>query len=102
MNFRRVVLTGVLVASSALSACASPGYVAYRVPPPPAPMVAGPVGYAPGPGFVWVDGFWDLHGGRWAWVSGAWRRPPHRRSVWVRSYWEPHGKSYRFHRGYWR
>jgi hypothetical protein len=103
MKLNQAVLAGVMLASSVLTACASQAYVAYRVPaPPPAPYVVGAVGYAPGPGFVWVDGFWDLRGGRWIWAGGEWRRPPRGHGVWVRSYWEPRGRSWRFHRGYWR
>src|SRR5580704_1913764 len=72
MNVKQTLLAGVMVASSALTACASQAYVAYQVPAPPsAPYVVGAVGYAPGPGFVWVDGFWDLRGGRR--VSGGGR-----------------------------
>jgi len=70
MKIKQAVLAGVMLASAALTACASQAYVAYSVPPPPAPMVVGAVGYAPGPGYVWADGFWDLHGSRWAWVRG--------------------------------
>lgn len=102
MDIKRVLLSGVLGACSLLTACASQAYVAYRVPPPPAPMVVGAVGYAPGPGYAWVDGFWDLRGSRWVWAGGRWARPPRPRAVWVRSYWEPYGRSWRFHRGYWR
>ena len=65
-------------------------------------VAVGAVGYAPGPGFVWADGFWDLRGGRWLWVGGAWRRPPHGHAVWVRPYWEQHARSWRFRKGYWR
>jgi YXWGXW repeat-containing protein len=102
MTMKQTVLAGVMLASSALTACASQAYVAYQVPPPPAPLAVGAVGYAPGPGYVWADGFWDLRGGRWVWATGGWRRAPHARAVWVRPYWEPHGRSWRFHRGYWR
>jgi hypothetical protein len=102
MNMKQAVLAGVMLASSTLTACASQAYVAYQVPPPPAPMAVGAVGYAPGPGFVWADGFWDLRGGRWVWVGGAWRRPSHGHAVWVRPYWEQHGRSWRFRKGYWR
>jgi hypothetical protein len=87
MTMKQTVLAGVMLASSALTACASQAYVAYQVPPPPAPMAVGAVGYAPGPGYVWGDGFWDLRGGRWVWAPGAWRRPPHGRAVWMRPYW---------------
>ena len=79
MGIKSAVLTGILLASSALVACGGgyrSGYVAYSVPPPPAPYAVGAVGYAPGPGYVWVDGFWNLNGGRWAWVNGRWAVPP--------------------------
>jgi len=104
MNIKQMILAGALAGCSLLtSACASQAYVAYRVPPPPGvPMVLGPAGYAPGPGYVWVDGFWDLRGSRWVWAPGRWAYPPHARAVWVRSYWEPHGSSWRFHSGHWR
>ncbi len=101
MNIKNALIAGVMLASSILTACGSPGYVAYRVPAPPAPRI-GVAGYAPGPGYVWVDGFWDLRGSRWVWAPGEWRRPPHQHAVWVRSRWEPRGNSWRFHRGYWR
>jgi WXXGXW repeat (2 copies) len=94
-------LTGILLAASALVAC-GPGYAAYVVPAPPAPYVVGAVGYAPGPGYVWVDGFWDLRGGRWAWVNGRWAVPPRGHAVWDRDRWERHGNGWRYHRGHWR
>lgn len=102
MKIKRAVLIGTLAASALMTACASRAYVAYRVPAPPPPLVAGAVGYAPGPGYVWTDGFWDLRGSRWVWASGRWSRPPRARAVWVRPYWAPYGNSWRFHQGYWR
>jgi hypothetical protein len=95
--FRSVALAAGL---AALSGCASRGY--YYGGPPPSPPRAGPTGYSPGPGFVWVDGFYDLRGSRWVWAPGYWTRPPRPRAVWVRPYWEPHNRGYRFHRGRWR
>ena len=99
-NLKGALLATVLLATLATSACGPPVY-AYRAPPPPPPML-GVEGYAPGPGYVWIDGFYDLRGSTWVWSRGKWDRPPHPRAVWVRAYWEPHGHSYRFHRGYWR
>jgi len=29
----------------------------------------------PGEGYVWVDGFWNLWGGRYRWSPGYWRAP---------------------------
>ncbi len=102
---RRSILSATLLGSFALTACAAGYgnyYAGYAPPPPPAPYRVGVVGYAPGPGFVWTNGYWALRGGRWAWAEGAWVRPPRHRAVWVAPYWEPHRRSYRFHRGYWR
>lgn len=105
MNKRSAILSAVLLASSAMVACGpsyAHGYVAVGVPPPPAPYAVGPVGYAPGPGYVWIDGFWNLNGGRWAWVNGRWAVPPRPHAVWVADRWERHGNSWRYHRGHWR
>jgi hypothetical protein len=101
---KSTVFTGILLASSALVACGpGPGYAAaYVVPAPPAPYVVGAVGYAPGPGYAWVDGFWNLNGGRWAWVNGRWAVPPRPHAVWDRDRWERHGNGWRYHRGHWR
>ena len=101
-GLRQAILTGALVAASALAGCASQHYGYASIGPPPPPLVAGAVGYAPGPGYAWAEGFWDLRGGRWFWVGGQWARRPHPRAVWVQGYWSPYGRSHRWHRGYWR
>jgi len=95
----------VLLASSGLVACGggyARGYVAVQAPAPPAPYVVGAVGVAPGPGYVWLDGFWNLNGSRWVWVNGRWAVPPHPHSVWVADRWERHGSGWRYRRGHWR
>jgi len=66
-------------------------------PPPPAAYVAGPVGVAPGPGYVWVDGYWNWVGGRYVWVPGAWVLPPPGHKVWIAPSVE-----FRWHGGRWR
>ena len=101
---RRKILVGTALAlGAALSACA-PAYVGVSYGPPPPRY--GVIGVAPGPGYMWTDGFWDWRGGGWAWVSGRWMRAPRPRAVWVPGYWEErheHGRrGYAFHRGYWR
>ena len=50
--------------------------------PPPAP-VSETIVAAPGPGFVWVGGYWGWGGGRWRWEGGHWARPPHAGARWV-------------------
>src|SRR5437867_7224768 len=92
----------------ALAACATGGgyyggsYYMVRTPPPPPPVGYGIVGVAPGPGFVWVNGFWDWRGARWHWVPGAWMRPPRRGAVWIAPSWRPYRGGYRFYAGRWR
>lgn len=102
-KLRSIALTAALAGCTALAGCGG-GY--YRagvvIGPPPPPPAYGPVGYAPGPGYVWTDGFYDLRGNNWVWEGGRWARPPHPGAVWVKPYWEPHGRHYRFHRGHWR
>ena len=64
--------------------------------------VAGVVCDAPGPGYAWVDGFWDLRGSRWVWVDGRWARPPRGHTVWIADRWERDGSHWRYYRGHWR
>jgi hypothetical protein len=101
VSLKHFAIFGVLLGASFATACGG-GYVAYRVPPPPPAPVVGVVGYAPGPGYVWVSGFWDLRGGNWAWVGGRWAIPPRPRAVWVADRWERNGAHWRYYRGHWR
>jgi hypothetical protein len=94
---RTILLVPALAMFSLVGCVAQAGYY---VAPPPAPVV-GVVGYAPGPGYVWIDGFWDWRG-HYVWVPGYWGRPPHPRAVWVpgRAFYE-RGR-YHYRRGHWR
>ena len=84
-------------------------------PPPPAPMPSEVVivdapppprhehrPHAPGPEFVWIDGYWGWHGHRHEWVEGRWERPPHGHREWIAPRWEHRGGSYVFIEGSWR
>ncbi|MBV9505487.1 MAG: YXWGXW repeat-containing protein [Acidobacteriia bacterium] len=99
---KRKLLAGVFVLAGAVfTGCAggySYGYVSYA---PPAPQY-GVVGVAPGPGFVWTEGYWGWQGGRYAWVPGRWARPPRARAAWVAPEWRHEGRGWRFHQGHWR
>jgi hypothetical protein len=92
----------LLLCSTMLVGCGPVYYRAGIVAGPPALRVTGPIGIAPGPGYVWTDGYYDLRDGNWIWIDGRWVRPPRPRAVWIRPYWEPHRRGYRFHRGRWR
>lgn len=58
--------------------------------------------HQPGRDFLWLPGYWVLHGRSWAWVSGRWERPPHPGAVWVPHRWEPKGPEFHFSVGFWR
>lgn len=103
MKFRNVLLSAVLAASSMLASCAPHAYVAAYVPgPPERPYAVGAVGYAPGPGYVWADGFWDLRGGRWAWAPGYWTHAPRRHAYWAPAHWGQTNHRWRRIDGRWR
>lgn len=87
-----------IAAAGMLAGCSGGAYV---VAAPPAPRY-GFVGVAPGPGFVWTEGYYDLRGSAWVWTPGRWQRPPARGRVWVAPAWRQEGRAWRFHRGYWR
>lgn len=77
-----------------------PAYGVYApLPPPPPPVQVVPA--LPYPGAVWIGGWWNWGGGRYAWVPGYYARPyPGHR-------WEPHrwaprpGGGWALQGGYW-
>lgn len=73
------------------------GEVVYQA--PPAPHHESTYG-APGPGYVWIGGYWAWTGGSYAWRPGRWivGRPGHR---WVPHAWHRHGRGWRHAPGYW-
>lgn len=57
---------------------------------------------APGPGFVWIEGYHRWDGGAYVWVQGHWERAPEGRRFWVRGRWRSyHGRWY-WVEGHWR
>lgn len=71
--------------------------VGIRIGPPPAPRVLRVRPVAPGPGFVWLDGYWYVDGGHYLWHDGYWSRPPYPGAVWV----APRHDGRQFFAGYW-
>ena len=95
---KKMVLALLLAIS--LAPAASYAQVLVRV-GPPAPIVErrGP---APGPGYVWIDGYHRYEGGRYVWTPGRWDRPPHPGARWEAARWEHRHGGYVFHEGHWR
>ena len=99
---KKILLLGTVLVGTILTGCGGGGgYTTVRFGPPPPPRY-GIVGVAPGPGFVWTDGYWDRRGAQWYWVGGRWMRPPRGRGVWVPGTWHQDRNRWRFQRGHWR
>jgi hypothetical protein len=99
---RKAVLSALLMGSAALTGCGHVYYGAGISVGPPAPRVVGPIGVAPGPGYVWTDGYYDWRARDWIWLDGRWVRPPWSGAMWASPRWERSGRGYRFHKGRWR
>jgi hypothetical protein len=87
---------------SAPAPVAAPVATEVVVAEPPPPVVQEVVVTSPGPGYIWVGGYWGWAHGRREWFPGHWERPPHGYHHWVEPRWEHRGGSYVFVRGYWR
>ena len=71
--------------------------VGIRIGTPPAPRVLRVRPNSPGPGYMWVDGYWYPVNNRYVWHNGYYTRPPYQGAVWV----SPRYESQQFYAGYW-
>jgi len=89
----------LLIASLILAAGSAFGQVSIGVsigaPPPPRVLAVRPV--APGPGFMWVDGYWYPNGRHWKWHDGYWTRAPYSGAHWI----APRYENRQFFNGFW-
>jgi hypothetical protein len=56
---------------------------------------------APGPEYVWIEGYWGWHG-RWIWEPGRWAVRPHPNARWEAGHWEHGHRGYYWREGHWR
>jgi hypothetical protein len=68
-----------------------------RIGPPPAPRVVRVQPVAPGPGYLWVQGYYYPVGGHYKWHDGYWSRPPYEGAYWV----APRHDGQMFFEGHW-
>jgi hypothetical protein len=94
------VALAALTLSTACLVPPPPGAVFVRVRPPAASVEIR--GDAPGPDFVWVEGFhrWDVT--RYIWIPGRWERRPHPKAVWVSGRWRHHDRGWYWVEGHWK
>jgi hypothetical protein len=67
--------------------------------PPPLPVYEQPP--VPGPGYLWVPGYWGWDGGDYYWVPGTWAFAPVTGYLWTPGYWGWGNGAYLWHGGYW-
>jgi hypothetical protein len=96
---RYLILGGL--AAITLTGCAG-GYVGAYARTPPPPIRVETYGPAPGPGYIWITGYWGYRSNNYYWVPGRWERPPRGHRRWEDGRWERHGDRYRWHDGRWR
>jgi hypothetical protein len=68
-------------------------------PPPPIRYEAPPP--APGPNFVWIEGYWAPQGHHYKWVAGRWDRAPYPGAYWVHPHYDHYDEGWQMHEGYW-
>jgi len=95
-----LLLAGSLLGTVACATAAPRGRLYVRV-GPPAPIVETRIG-APGPGYMWLPGFYRWEGRNYVWVPGRWDRPPRARATWVPAHWARDRRGWYFVEGRWR
>ncbi len=96
----RVVLFAALLAAAACVPLAPEGAVFVRLGPPVYPVEVVPV--APGPGYVWIRGYWAWGGAAYYWVPGRWEARPRPYAVWVEGRWRREHRGWYWAPGRWR
>jgi len=87
-----LVLAGTSIAFGQFS-------VGIRIGTPPAPRVLRVRPANPGPGYVWVDGYWyPSTRNRYVWHNGYYTRPPYQGAIWI----SPRYESQQYYQGYWQ
>ncbi|HTS65037.1 MAG TPA: hypothetical protein VMH28_23600 [Candidatus Acidoferrales bacterium] len=91
---KRLFLASLLLAATSAFGQISVG-VSIGPPPPPRVLKVRPA--APGPDYMWVEGYWYPVNGHYRWHEGYWTRPPYAGAHWV----VPHHEGGQWHEGYW-
>ncbi len=95
---RKGLLAGVFAAFLSVSVFAAD--VVIRV-APPRPLVERRIP-APGPGYVWTQGYHRWDGRAYVWVPGAWVQAPRPHARWVAHRWVRRNGGWVMVEGHWR
>ena len=67
-------------------------------PPPIRYEERGPL---PGPGFIWIEGYWAPNGRHYRWVQGRWDHPPYEGAYWSHPHYDHYKEGWQLHEGHW-
>ncbi|HEV8258989.1 MAG TPA: YXWGXW repeat-containing protein [Casimicrobiaceae bacterium] len=95
-SFAVVLAAMLLGASSSSSAFVA---VSVAIAPPAIPVYEQPL--IPGPGYIWVPGYWAWGFDGYYWVPGTWVLAPYVGALWTPGYWGWDGGYYAWYPGYW-
>ena len=102
MRINRLVLMSLLLAAFMMLAApqVAPAAIVFSVSiaPPPLPVYVQPP--CPGPGYMWVPGYW-AYNDAYFWVPGTWVLIPEIGFYWTPGYWGWNGALFVFNVGYW-
>jgi hypothetical protein len=100
--FRSPFIRSLLLALTLLGAPAASSaevFLSVAIAPPPLPVYEQPL--IPGPGYIWVPGYWAYGPEGYYWVPGTWVFAPYVGALWTPGWWGWDGGYYIWNRGYW-
>lgn len=92
-------LAGITAFSLAVPAASAQINIYLGAPPPPIQYQARPP--LPGPGYSWVDGFWQPYNRGYRWQPGVWQQPPYPGAYYIHPHYDHYKRGWRLHQGYW-
>jgi WXXGXW repeat (2 copies) len=104
MNLRNLLLAaalgGAIASGAVVPASAQVSGGIYIQAGPPAPIYE-PVPAMPGPGYVWVPGYYSWNGYRYVWVHGRYQYPPYAGAGWHAGHWAHRDRGWVWVPGHW-
>ncbi len=73
--------------------------ISVRIGPPVLPVYVQPI--CPGPGYIWIPGYWAYGPYGYFWVPGTWVLAPEVGLLWTPGYWAFEDGFYAWYPGYW-
>jgi len=92
-----LVCISFFIATLFITGC-GPSYVVVGTRPAP-PVYERP--FAPGPGYVWIEGEWVVHRGGYVYKRGYWAPPRRRYHHYMPGHWEQTPRGWYWRHGYW-